>query len=173
MSQIDAEVEIDVIRRELMKQISDKNVELGNRSDKIEKFAALTAELRIELGNRTREVSHLETEATSKMGEMEKLQNQNLEITQHMENTNLEKEEVINSNVFLINELNDKNETIDALCQEKEEINKEITKLEVTLEGNRYSIGYFYPITDQTHFTLISTVFWYNKPLICIFRKST
>ena len=127
-----------MIRRELMKQISEKNVELGNRSEQIEKLAALNAELRVELGNRTREVSHLETEATSKMEEMEKLQNQNLEITQHMEDINLEKEEVITSNVFLINQLNDKNDTIDALCQEKDEVNKEITKLEVTLEGTYY-----------------------------------
>jgi len=127
-----------VIRRELMKQISEKNVELGNRSEQIEKLAALNAELRVELGNRAREVSHLETEATSKMEEMEKLQNQNLEITQHMEDINLEKEEVITSNVFLINQLNDKNDTIDALCQEKDEVNKEITKLEVTLEGTYY-----------------------------------
>ena len=121
-----------------MKQISGKNAELENRSEQIEKLAALNAELRVELGNRAREVSHLETEATSKMEEMEKLQNQNLEITQHMEDINLEKEEVITSNVFLINQLNDKNDTIDALCQEKDEVNKDITKLEVTLEGTYY-----------------------------------
>ena len=128
-------MEIDVIRREMMSQLSEKNIEIGKRTEQIEHLANLNAQLQVELGNKAREISHLETEASSKLEEMEKMQSQNLEITQHMEDINLEKEEVITSNVFLINQLNDKNDTIHALCEEKEEINKEITKLEVTIEG--------------------------------------
>ena len=63
-----------------------------------------------------------------------------MDITLHMDDLKIEKEEVITSNVFLINQLNDKNDTIHALIGEKEEISSEVTKLEVRLEGNRREI---------------------------------
>ena len=114
---------------------SKKDSEILLSTQKIDELSTLNASLHTDVANQKREISHLENEASTKVREMEKLQSQNLEITQHMEDLNIEKEEVITSNVFLINQLNDKNDTIHALISEKEEMNKEITKLEVTLEG--------------------------------------
>ena len=93
-----------------------------------------------EIENRKRELDHMEGEARARIDEMTKLQNQNMDITLHMDDLKIEKEEVITSNVFLINQLNDKNDTIHALIGEKEEISSEVTKLEVRLEGNRREI---------------------------------
>lgn len=93
-----------------------------------------------EIENRKRELDHMEGESRARIDEMTKLQNQNMDITLHMDDLKIEKEEVITSNVFLINQLNDKNDTIHALIGEKEEISSEVTKLEVRLEGNRREI---------------------------------
>ena len=93
-----------------------------------------------EIENRKRELDHMEGETRARIDEMTKLQNQNMDITLHMDDLKIEKEEVITSNVFLINQLNDKNDTIHALIGEKEEISSEVTKLEVRLEGNRREI---------------------------------
>ena len=47
----------------------------------------------------------------------------------------MEKEDVITQNVLLINQLSEKNDKILAAVSERENLEREINRLEVTLEG--------------------------------------
>ena len=139
-SQIDAEDDIIKLKDDLLRQkqhFDDQSalIEARSQAHESEKLKLVA-----EIENRKRELDHMEGEARARIDEMNKLQNQNMDITLHMDDLKIEKEEVITSNVFLINQLNDKNDTIHALIGEKEEISSEVTKLEVRLEGNRREI---------------------------------
>ena len=139
-SQIDAEDDIIKLKDDLRRQkqhFDDQSalIEARSQAHESEKLKLVA-----EIENRKRELDHMEGEARARIDEMNKLQNQNMDITLHMDDLKIEKEEVITSNVFLINQLNDKNDTIHALIGEKEEISSEVTKLEVRLEGNRREI---------------------------------
>ena len=139
-SQIDAEDDIIKLKDDLRRQkqhFDDQSALMEARSQAHE---SEKLKLVAEIENRKRELDHMEGEARARIDEMNKLQNQNMDITLHMDDLKIEKEEVITSNVFLINQLNDKNDTIHALIGEKEEISSEVTKLEVRLEGNRREI---------------------------------
>ena len=139
-SQIDAEDDIIKLKEDLRRQkqhFDDQSVLMESR---IRAHESEKLKLVAEIENRKRELDHMEGEARARIDEMNKLQNQNMDITLHMDDLKIEKEEVITSNVFLINQLNDKNDTIHALIGEKEEISSEVTKLEVRLEGNRREI---------------------------------
>ena len=52
-----------------------------------------------------------------------------------MEDLRMEKEDVITQNVLLINQLSEKNDKILAAVSERENLEREINRLEVTLEG--------------------------------------
>ena len=52
-----------------------------------------------------------------------------------MEDLRMEKEDVIAQNVLLINQLSEKNAEIQAAVSERENLEREINRLEVTLEG--------------------------------------
>ena len=54
-----------------------------------------------------------------------------------MEDLRLEKEDVITQNVLLINQLSEKNDKILAAVAERENLEREISRLEVTLEGKK------------------------------------
>ena len=92
------------------------------------------------VSNKTREIDHLECENTSKQVDLERLQAENLDITQHMDDLKIEKEDVITQNVLLINQLSDKNDRIHAAIAERESLDREINRLEVTLEGRFWLI---------------------------------
>ena len=57
-----------------------------------------------------------------------------------MEDLRLEKEDVITQNVLLINQLSEKNDKILAAVAERENLEREISRLEVTLEGKKFKI---------------------------------
>ena len=54
-----------------------------------------------------------------------------------MEDLRMEKEDVIAQNVLLINQLSEKNAEIQAAVSERENLEREINRLEVTLEGRK------------------------------------
>jgi len=154
-SQCDAEVEIDTLRKDA-KQYLDMyyNVEQNMTAELREARdqAAINEQKLIEMNvqqcdlvksvsNKTREIDHLECENTSKQVDLERLQAENLDITQHMDDLKIEKEDVITQNVLLINQLSDKNDRIHAAIAERESLDREINRLEVTLEGNRREIA--------------------------------
>lgn len=148
-SQCDAEVEIDTLRKDA-KQYLDMyyNIE-QNMTDELSQareHASANEQKLIEMNsqqcnllktvaNKTREIDHLERENTSKQTDLERLQAENLDITQHMDDLKIEKEDVITQNVLLINQLSDKNDRIHAAIAERESLDREINRLEVTLEG--------------------------------------
>ena len=139
-SQIDAEDDIIKLKDDLRRQKQHFDDQSANIEARSQAHESEKLKLVAEIENRKRELDHMEGEARARIDEMNKLQNQNMDITLHMDDLKIEKEEVITSNVFLINQLNDKNDTIHALIGEKEEISSEVTKLEVRLEGNRREI---------------------------------
>ncbi len=73
-----------------------------------------------------------------KVEELKKLTNQNMDITSHMNDLKLEKGEVIEQNVLLINQINEKNDQILQAHNDKDELSRELAKVEVTLEGITY-----------------------------------
>ena len=139
-SQLDAEDDIMKLKDDLRCQKQHSDDQSALMESQIRAHESEKLKLVAEIENRKRELDHMEGEARARIDEMTKLQNQNMDITLHMDDLKIEKEEVITSNVFLINQLNDKNDTIHALIGEKEEISSEVTKLEVRLEGNRREI---------------------------------
>jgi len=140
-SQCDAEVEIHELRKDMNGKLSLAEDELAKKIREFEELRSQKESVEKTVENKNREIEHLEKENTSKLNDIERLKSENLDITQHMEDLRLEKEDVITQNVLLINQLSEKNDKILAAVAERENLEREISRLEVTLEGNRREIA--------------------------------
>ena len=86
-------------------ELSQAQSKLETKDRQLDAIIDKQAQLAQSLENKTREIEHLEYENSSKQGDLERLRNENMDITQHMEDLKMEKEDVITQNVLLISQL--------------------------------------------------------------------
>ena len=122
-------------------ELSEAQSKLETKDRQLDAIIDNQAKLAQSIENKTREIEHLENENSSKQGDLERLRNENMDITQHMEDLKMEKEDVITQNVLLINQLSEKNDRIHAAMAERENLDREINRLEVTLEGMNFELN--------------------------------
>lgn len=122
-------------------ELSQAQSKLETKDRQLDAIIDKQAQLAQSLENKTREIEHLEYENSSKQGDLERLRNENMDITQHMEDLKMEKEDVITQNVLLISQLSEKNDRIHAAIAERENLDREINRLEVTLEGMNFILN--------------------------------
>ena len=122
-------------------ELSQAQSKLETKDRQLDAIIDKQAQLAQSLENKTREIEHLEYENSSKQGDLERLRSENMDITQHMEDLKMEKEDVITQNVLLISQLSEKNDRIHAAIAERENLDREINRLEVTLEGMNFILN--------------------------------